>query len=145
MRIGITYDLKSNAPAPEGLPDDFQEEFDSPVTIDAIASALRGSGHTVEKLDDGRAMLQRLLADPPDVIAVMRRDYQQPILVEEYIDGDELTVAVVGNSPPEIIGIMRVVPRRPTERFVYGIDVKRDYKRLVAYQCPAPLSACDTE
>src|SRR6266851_378438 len=68
MRIGITYDLKSNAPAPEGLPDDFQEEFDSPVTIEAIASVLRGLGHTVEKLGDGREMLQRLLADPPDFV-----------------------------------------------------------------------------
>jgi D-alanine-D-alanine ligase len=254
MRIGITYDLKSDAPLPAGLPDDFQEEFDSPVTIEAIASVLRGLGHTVEKLGDGREMLERLLADPPEfvfnfaegegigrsrearvpailemlgipytgsdpltlavtldkdcakklvaaegvpvprgavvtpsnsifnfqfsifnfqlpvilkpawegsskgirtksvvdraedlpaVVAEMRRDYQQPILIEEYIAGDELTVGVVGNDPPEIIGIMRVVSREKTDRFVYGLAVKRDYKRLVKYECPAPLSARD--
>ena len=28
MRIGITYDLKSEPPAGSDLPDDFQEEFD---------------------------------------------------------------------------------------------------------------------
>jgi hypothetical protein len=38
MRIGITYDLKAEGPGgvspQEGrLPDDFQEEFDSPATI----------------------------------------------------------------------------------------------------------------
>src|SRR5215831_12883929 len=68
MRIGITYDLKSDAPPLIGMPDDFQEEFDSPVTIEAIASVLRGLGHTVEKLGDGREMLQRLLADPPEFV-----------------------------------------------------------------------------
>jgi D-alanine-D-alanine ligase len=267
MRIGITYDLKSNTLPPAGTPDDFQEEFDTPATIEAIAAVLRGLGHTVEKLGDGRELLQRLLADPPDfvfnfaegqgigrsrearvpavlemlcipysgsdpltmavtldkncakrlvaacgvavaqgyvvdpedrlqiancklqiansmsdlqfaicnlqfpvivkpawegsskgirgnsivdrvndlpnLIKQMRRNYQQPILVEEYIVGDELTVGVVGNDTPEIIGIMRVVPREPNDRFVYGLDIKRDYKRLVRYECPAPLSDKD--
>jgi D-alanine-D-alanine ligase len=255
MRIGITYDLKSDAPPPAGTPDDFQEEFDSPTTIEAIAAVLRGLGHTVEKLGDGRELLQRLLADPPElvfnfaegqgigrsrearvpavlemlgiaytgsdpltlavtldkdcakklvaaegvrtpsgvvfppeemadearslrsslfpvivkpswegsskgirsagivdykhrsrlpaIIQEMRREYQQSILIEEYIEGDELTVGVVGNAPPEIIGLMRVVPREPNDRFVYGLDIKRDYKRLVKYECPAPLSAKD--
>jgi D-alanine-D-alanine ligase len=254
MRIGITYDLKVDAPPPAGKPDDFQEEFDSPVTIEAIASVIRRLGHTVEKLGDGRNMLRRLLADPPDfvfnlaegqgigrsrearvpavlemlgipytgsdpltlavtldkdcakrlvasegvavaagvvihpadllatkrsvlgnlsfpvivkpawegsskgirtksvaerpeqlpdIVAAMRRDYQQPILVEEYVAGDELTVGVVGNDPPEIIGIMLVASRAKSDRFVYGLDVKRDYKRLVRYECPAPLSVED--
>jgi len=42
VRIGITYDLKSDAPPPGRAPDDFQEEFDSPATIEAIAAVLRG-------------------------------------------------------------------------------------------------------
>jgi D-alanine-D-alanine ligase len=90
----------------------------------------------------GKSVVDR----PEDLLAVvasMLGDYQQPILVEEYIQGDELTVGVVGNDPPEIIGIMRVVPREQTDRFVYGLDIKRDYKRLVKYECPAPLSAND--
>src|SRR5262249_39693915 len=216
---------------PMGMPDDFQEEFDSLATIEAIATVLRGLGHTVEKLGDGRELIQQLLADPPEfvfnfaegqgigrsrearvpavvemlgipytgsdpltmavtldkdsakklaasagvavardvlvrpadqfrisdfglqasdfpvivkpawegsskgirgksvvdrvnelpnIIEQMGSDYQQPILVEEYIAGDELTVGVVGNGPPEIIGIMRVVPRESNDRFVYG-------------------------
>jgi D-alanine-D-alanine ligase len=253
MRIGISFDLKRDdamsRPNPN-LPDDWQEEFDSPVTIEAIASVLRGLGHDVVKLGDGRELLERLLADPPDLVfnfaegqgvgrarearvpavlemlgvpytgsdpltmaatldkdcakrlvasagvhvpagccvapdeddAVLRcmeaglafpvivkpawegsskgirkrclihtpdelpetltellDDYQQPILVEEYIRGDELTVGMLGNAPPQILGVMRVVPVERTEHFVYGLEVKRDFRRQVRYECPAPL------
>src|SRR5918912_1026087 len=68
MRIGITYDLKADVPAGAGLPDDFQEEFDSPATVEAIAGVLRGLGHDVALLGDGRDLLRRLLDDPPDFV-----------------------------------------------------------------------------
>ncbi len=245
MRIGITYDLKADAAASADLPDDFQEEFDSPVTIEAISAVLRGLGHEVEALGNGRELLERLLRDPPDFVfniaeghgvgrcrearvpAVLemlgipytgsdpltlaatldkecarkliqttcvkvpqgaiwgpgdplddltlpytaivkpawegsskgirgkcvvdtpeelieaieshRRAYRQPVLVEEYIEGAELTVGIVGNSPPNIIGVMEVLPRRKEERFIYSLEVKRDYLRQVRYECPARL------
>lgn len=249
MKIGITYDLKA-ASLPVGVPDDCQEEFDSPATIEAIATVLRGLGHDVAKLGDGRELLEQLLAHPPDfifnsaegegigrsrearvpgvlemlgipytgsdpltlavslekdcakrlaathevavpkgflvkqprdlreitsrrdlpfplivkpawegsskgirenclvenspeelqhVIESLWRHYRQPLLVEEYIQGDELTVGVIGNDPPRVIGVMRVVPRHATERFVYSLEVKRDFERQVRYECPAPL------
>ena len=68
MKIGITYDLKTDLPAAAGLPDDYQEEFDSPVTVNAIAAALRARGHTVTELGDGRGLVEKLLADPPDLV-----------------------------------------------------------------------------
>jgi len=252
LRIGITYDLKADGAADAGLPDDFQEEFDSPVTIEAIAAVLRGLGHVVEKLGDGRELLERLLADPPDFVfnfaeghgvsrsrearvpavlemlgipytgsdpltlavtldkdcarrlaqsaglpvpagyllrpeehvavalarddvlrqggaaivkpawegsskgirskclvhnrqqladalAELRRDYQQPILIEEFIRGDELTVGIVGNDPPRVVGVMRVLPNEPTEDFVYSLEVKRDFRRQVRYEVPPAL------
>jgi D-alanine-D-alanine ligase len=250
MKIGITYDLKADEPIPIGVPDDIHEEFDSPDTIEAIAAALRGLGHDVEKLGDGRELLEQLLAEPPDFVfnfaegqgtgrcrearvpavlemlgiphtgsdplalaATLDKDcakrvaasckiatpkglliqrqeelrdlatradlsfpvivkpawegsskgirnnclvensllelqqvveslwhhYRQPLLVEEYIPGDELTVGVMGNDPPEIIGVMRVLPRQATERFVYSLEVKRDFRRQVRYECPAHL------
>ncbi len=72
--------------------------------------------------------------------------YRQPVLVEEFIEGDELTVGLVGNQPPEVIGIMRVLPRTtgPTP-FVYSLEVKRDFQRQVRYECPARVSPRDTE
>jgi D-alanine-D-alanine ligase len=70
--------------------------------------------------------------------------YHQPVLVEEFIVGDELTVGVLGNRPPQVLGIMRVIPREVRdEPFVYSLEVKRDWERLVKYECPAKLSAAD--
>src|SRR5947208_10434960 len=68
MRIAITNYLKADGPGTADLPDDFQEEFATPATIEAIASVLRGLGHDVVKLGDGRELLQRLLDDPPDFV-----------------------------------------------------------------------------
>jgi D-alanine-D-alanine ligase len=248
MRIGITYDLKVAVPDGSNLPDDSQEEFDSPATIESIAKVLRGLGYVVEKLGDGRELLEQLLAKPPDfvfnfaegqgisrsrearvpavlemlgipytgsdpltlavtldkdcakrlvasegvaipkgvvlhppeselpigslpfpvivkpawegsskgirskclveagvselreIIDSLWRDHQQPVLVEEFIHGEELTVGVIGNTRPKIIGIMRVLPQQPTDRFVYSLEVKRDWQRRVRYECPARLS-----
>ena len=33
------------------------------------------------------------------------------MLVEEFIAGDEVTIGIVGNDPPQPIGIMRVIPK----------------------------------
>src|SRR5690242_969736 len=106
MRIGITYDLKTDLPAAADLPDDYQEEFDSPATVEAIAGALRRLGHQVEKLGDGRELLQRLLADPPEFVfnfaegqGVGRsREARVPAVLEmlgiPYTGSDPLTLAV---------------------------------------------------
>jgi D-alanine-D-alanine ligase len=75
----------------------------------------------------------------PEVIESLRCDHRQPVMIEEYIQGDELTVGMVGNEPPQFVGVMRVVPVEPTERFVYSLEVKRDYLRQVRYECPAPI------
>ncbi|MBL8800110.1 MAG: D-alanine--D-alanine ligase [Planctomycetia bacterium] len=262
MKIGITYDLKSDALdaafLPPGwndeagtleVPDDLQEEFDSPATIEAIAAVLRDLGHEVQWMGDGRRMLERVLAEPPefvfnfaeghgigrsrearvpavlemlgipytgsdpltlavtldkdcakrlvksaggsvpggylvspdaelsnlaarhdvgypaivkpawegsskgirskclvrgpaelpDAVAAVRRDHRQPVLVEEFIQGDELTVGMVGNEPPRIVGIMRVHPTAPSDHFIYSLEVKRDFRRQVRYECPALL------
>jgi D-alanine-D-alanine ligase len=252
MRIGITYDLKQDVACGADLPDDFQEEFDSPATIEAIAGVLRSLGHRVEMLGDGRPLLERLLTDPPDlvfniaegqgvgrsrearvpavlemlgiaytgsdpltlavtldkdcakrlvasagvsvprgvvihpqddpetafrnprfspgypcllkpawegsskgirarclvqdaselteVVADLRRDYRQPLLAEEYIEGDELTVGVIGNDNPTVLGVMRVQPRHKCEPFIYSLAVKRDWQNQVHYECPARLA-----
>ena len=68
MKIGITFDLKTPGQLPAGVPDDFQEEFDGPHTIEAIAAVLRELGHQVSLLGDGREFLEKVLADPPDFV-----------------------------------------------------------------------------
>jgi D-alanine-D-alanine ligase len=51
---------------------------------------------------------------------------------------------MLGNDPPEILGIMRVVPLGDASHFVYSLEVKRDYERQVRYECPAHLSSAAT-
>jgi len=84
----------------------------------------------------------KCVVDTPVELAealVERRDQGQPMLVEEFIAGEELTVGIVGNEPPRVLGLLRVVPKAPTERFVYSLEVKRDYERRVVYESPPRL------
>jgi D-alanine-D-alanine ligase len=60
-------------------------------------------------------------------------------MVEEFIDGDEVTVGIVGNLPPNVLGMMRILPKRKDKHFIYSLEVKRDYLNLVEYECPAQL------
>ena len=258
MHIGIAFTLKPDSPLPEGSPDDLNEEFDSPVTVKAIAQVFRSLGHTVSELGDGRPLLETLLRNPPDLVfnfaegtgvsrsresrvpavcemlqipysgsdpvalglsldkdmtrrlaeslgvtvpkgitlapppeeydgdcaefpAVLTeaeltlpviakptcegsskgirnrclirtpaefgptvvelwKNYHQPVLVEEFIAGDEVTVGVIGNDPPQPLGIMRITPRTATEHFVYSLEVKRNWEATVDYEAPAKLS-----
>jgi D-alanine-D-alanine ligase len=250
MKIGITFDLKTAAVPAAHLPDDAFEEFDSPQTIEAISTVLRGLGHTVTWLGDGREFLEKVLADPPDfvfnfaegqgvsrsrearvpavlemlgipytgsdpftlaialdkdctkklvalagvdvapgftleanapvssipidtlrfplvvkpawegsskgirakclvqqpgelaeIVASLRESYAQTLLLEEYIAGDEVTVGLFGNADPQILGMMNVVPKVANDRFMYSLEVKRDYHNHVTFRKPEHLSA----
>jgi len=84
-----------------------------------------------------------LIQNPSDLVSVVAelvRMYRQPILIEEFIDGEEVTVGVLGNDPPEVLGIMRIVPNDSQKPFVYSLEVKRDWKNRVQYEAPARFS-----
>ncbi len=88
--------------------------------------------------------LVRTTAGLAEKLDEVYRHYRQSVLVEEFIEGDELTVGIVGNQPPQVLGIMRVLPKEKVHAFIYSLEVKRDWKRLVRYECPARLTAADT-
>ena len=67
LRIGLAFDLAPAARPTDG-PDDQFEEFDKPETVEAIADVLRGEGHEVVLLGDGRSLIEKVLADPPDFV-----------------------------------------------------------------------------
>ncbi len=54
-----------------------------------------------------------------------------PVLVEEFLPGEEYTVGMVDGA---VIGVMQVIPLQPASEFIYSIDVKRDYLNLVEYK-----------
>ncbi len=252
MKIGIAFDLAPSGPMPEG-PDDRFEEFDRPETVEAIADVIRGEGHDVVLLGDGREFLARVMAEPPDFVwnlaegegvgpsresrvpAVLEMlaipfsgsgpatlgatldkefakrivanvvhvpfgytvvpgaeatllplcleqmerqvgyplilkpscegsskgiragslvrdharalevyrglvaDYDQPVMVEEFVEGDEVTVGLVGQAEGalDVIGTMKVIPKSPDRDFVYSLEVKRDWRNRVRYETPA--------
>lgn len=59
MRIGMTYDLKDEYLA-AGFTADEVAELDSPVTVEAIASALVSQGHTVERIGSIGSLVRAL-------------------------------------------------------------------------------------
>lgn len=90
------------------------------------------------------------LAHEPNVaVATFERlahDYGQPVVVEEFVPGEEVTVGIVGNGPyAQVLGALRVVPRQPTDEFVYSLEVKRDWQRQVDYEVPARLDPATLE
>lgn len=75
-----------------------------------------------------------------DVVAELLKVYEQPVIVEQFIDGDEVTVGVLGNySEKMVLGMMRILPRNRENKFVYSVEVKRDFRNLVDYEVPANL------
>jgi D-alanine-D-alanine ligase len=257
LRIGLAFDLVPAVAGSWDGPDDRYEEFDKPETVAALADVLRGLGHEVVLLGDGRELLAKLLADPPDLVwnlaegegvgrcrearvpavlemlgiactgsdpltlaaaldkhlakqlvaaagvavprgilitpesfadetavaahladfanlvpfpwllkpafegsskgirtrclvdsapqaaSVLRSlvsDYAQPVLVEEFVAGDEVTAGVIGTGPTAtLIGTMRIVPRNRDGRFVYSIEMKRQWSDNLDYEGPAAL------
>ena len=248
MKIGLAYDLKEAVISTPGCPEDALEEYDSPETVEAIATALETSGHSVVKLGGGREFINNILqnnidfvfniseglgnhrsreaqvpavlemldipysgSDPQclaicldkpltkrlvatagirtprwqlvtdyrqlkeipldgfplpafvkptyegsskgirlgsraetvaqiaEVAAELLEHYRQPVMVEEFIAGDEVPVGMVGNSPAKVLGIMRVVAKKSSAYFIYSLEVKREWEQLVDYECPAQL------
>jgi D-alanine-D-alanine ligase len=81
VKIGLTYNLRSNAASSHGVdshgassqtanwPDDAEEEFDSPETIQTLSGVLESFGHEVELLGDGMQLLRRLVdGSRPDLV-----------------------------------------------------------------------------
>jgi D-alanine-D-alanine ligase len=71
----------------------------------------------------------------------LRARYDCPVLVEEYLPGAEVTVAVRGNGASRtVLGMMEIAPAdQSTEPFLYSIEVKREWRRRVCYHNPPRL------
>jgi D-alanine-D-alanine ligase len=65
-------------------------------------------------------------------------DYRQPVLLEEFCPGAELTVGILGNGlSAEPVGVMEIVPRNgAVADFLYSVEAKRNYLEEVEYLVP---------
>jgi len=71
------------------------------------------------------------------------RLYGEPMLAEEYMDGREFTVGILGNgAETRVFPPMEIRFRSNTQGpyRVYSFGVKKDYKKYVEYRCPAELT-----
>jgi D-alanine-D-alanine ligase len=66
--------------------------------------------------------------------------YNQPALIEEFIRGEEFTVAIIGNEPPEVMPIVQIKidgELHLKDKFYTFAHIKSD---TLEYVCPAHIS-----
>ena len=75
-----------------------------------------------------------------EAVAHVLDDFKQTALVEEFIDGREVNVAVLGNNPPKALPVLELVLSEK-EHKVYGYDIKfaKKSKDKIGRNCPAEL------
>ncbi|HEY4687836.1 MAG TPA: hypothetical protein VIK33_00880, partial [Anaerolineae bacterium] len=81
-------------------------------------------------------------AELRDRVAELMEAYRQPVLVEEYIEGRDVTVGMVGNWPDLHIFPLSMVDYSGYGEGavqVYGAEYKVDRADDYRYQCPADL------
>jgi D-alanine-D-alanine ligase len=72
----------------------------------------------------------------------LRESHRCSVLVEEFLPGAEVTVALAGNPPNvRLLGVMEIAPVSDSSPFVYSLEVKRDFRRRVTYHIPPRLDA----
>ncbi len=81
-------------------------------------------------------------ADVEKLVEVIHKEYNQPAVVEEFIDGKEFTIAVVGN-PPRVLGIGEInfysVPKN--EPKIISYKTKWDAEKPLDTKFPAEIDA----
>lgn len=252
MRIGITYNLSTEAATAQGIPSDRADEFDSLETVQNIEKGIIAAGHEPVRLGFGLDAISRLKRQPVDLVFNIAeglygraRESQMPaildmmgipytfsdtlalslaldktvtkqvlmqngintpafwsvdnpvqvetiiqsgspryplfvkpsregssmgindnsrvtcddelrnqvgellaaypgssILIEEFLPGREVTVGVVGNREPEVLGVMSFKLLSGTEKdFFYTPEIKHHWEKYLVPECPADLTA----
>ena len=75
----------------------------------------------------------------PDALRAVCRDllarFRQPVLVEEYLPGRELTVGILGTGRNAVVlGVLEVLLRSGAESGIYSFHNKEHYEALVDYR-----------
>lgn len=105
MKIGLTYDVKTDWPVGENDPADLNAEFDKPQTIDDISRALESAGHEVKRIGNVWNLLSKIDNLGVDIIfnicegrSGRNRESQVPVLLEmhdiPFVGADGLALGV---------------------------------------------------
>jgi len=146
LTLAVTLDkpVAKKLVASEGLPTPAFRVFRSAAEFDGlpfpcpviVKPAFEGSSKGVRL--SSRATT---LGQAREMVRFVTETYRQEALVEAFVPGAEVTVGVLGNDPPRVVGMMEVVPKTvPSSEFVYSLEVKRDWENQVTYRVPPALS-----
>ncbi|MCM8792466.1 MAG: ATP-grasp domain-containing protein [Candidatus Omnitrophica bacterium] len=105
LRVGLTYDLKTDYEFKENDPPDANAEFDYPTTVDDIASAIESLGFEVKRIGNVYNLLKNLDNLNVDIVFniaegknTRNRESQVPVILETvgipYVGSDGLTLGI---------------------------------------------------
>ncbi|MBW1849870.1 MAG: D-alanine--D-alanine ligase [Deltaproteobacteria bacterium] len=103
-----------------------------------------GNATVVKPLDEGSSLGMSVCSNAKELLGGIEKafKYGREIMIEEYIDGREVTCCVLGNSEPETLPLVEIVPKEKYRFFDY--DAKY-IPGATEEKCPAPLSGATTE
>lgn len=117
-----------------------KEEMDSSLKFPLIVKpACEGSGFGIHK--DSVVYCEEALFKK---VLELLKQYQPPVLVEEFIEGREFTVGIIGNGRDKtILPILEIDFKDIPEEYgkFYTFEVKKDFGDETKFYCPAPLSS----
>jgi len=93
----------------------------APYDVDAVVRAV-GEKCVVKPIGDGSSVGMSIVHEPAELDAALAKafDTGQDVLVEAYIQGTEITVAVLGNNDPQALPVIEIVPHAE----FYDFEVK---------------------
>lgn len=114
-------------------------------TVDpAGISARLGLPVVIKPVQGGSSVGMSIVRSKKDLPGAIQKafDYDTAVLVEAYIDGIEITGGVLGNSDPEALPLIEIIPDKNHEFF----DYEAKYTAGVTQEiCPARIDAALTE
>lgn len=142
VSLGITLDkaLTNRFLIQNGLPTPEMFIIEQMEDLSRIQSRINGKPYIVKPRWEGSSkgiFNSSVVSTIPNCrhkVSLLLRNYHQPALIEEFIDGDEITVAVTGNENPQILGMMKISEKVKTDKpFVYSIEHKRNWQETICY------------
>lgn len=103
-----------------------------------VKPACEGSGFGID--EDSVVYNEEALSKK---VSQLLKQYQPPVLVEEFIEGREFTVGIIGNGENKtILPILEIDFKDIPEEYgkIYSFKVKNDFAHKTHFYCPAPLS-----
>ena len=114
-------------------------------TVDSAGIAARlGLPVVIKPVQGGSSVGMSIVRSEKDLPGAIQKafDYDTAVLVEAYIDGIEITGGVLGNSKPEALPLIEIIPDKNHEFF----DYEAKYTAGVTQEiCPARIDAALTE